>query len=62
MKEGERRSGRGQVTPLAWILYPPGLWRHGPMTGIFPTLPWPYLLLSGQTLPSLQAQVEAVSS
>lgn len=67
MKEGARRSSRGQVTPLAWILRLPGLWRQSPMTGILPQrtfllAPEPYLLLSGQPLPLPQAQVEAVSS
>lgn len=67
MKEGARRSSRGQVTPLAWILCLPGRWRHSPVTGILPqpTLllaPEPDLLLSGQLLPLPLAQVEAVSS
>lgn len=55
------------MTPLAWILRLPGLWRQSPMTGILPQptfllAPEPYLLLSGQPLPLSQAQVEAVWS
>lgn len=49
MKEGARRSGRGQVTPLAWILRPPGLWRQGPVTGFFPT---PLLALPASLWPA----------